>query len=100
MRLQIGVLRYFLVHRLRTTEDTLDICRLVIHGQPNVFHPYAVKTKNDNSRCLLLMDPRACVLYLAEISEEWTSMRILRNVKAEGIRCPVSCYPTHKTPSL
>ena len=84
---------YFLVHRLRTTEDSLDICRLVIHGQPNVFHPFAVKSKNDISRRLLLMDLRACVLYLTEISEEWTSMRILRNIKAEGIRCPVSCYP-------
>ena len=52
-----------------------------------------MKTKNDNSTRLLLTNPRACVLYLAEISEEWTSMRILRNIKAEGIRCPVSCYP-------
>ena len=77
----------------RSLNKSLDICRLVIHGQPNVFHPFAVKTKNDNSERLLLTDPRACVLYLAEISEEWTSMRILQNIKAEGIRCPVSCYP-------
>ena len=52
-----------------------------------------MKTTNDNSRCLLLTDPTACVTYLAEISGEWPSMRIIRNIKPEGIRCPVSCYP-------
>ena len=86
-------------------DKSLDICRLDIHGHPNVFHPFAVKTKNDNSRRLLLTDPTACVIYyLAEISEEWASMRIIRNIKAEGIRYPVSCYPysqdTPWTPSL
>ena len=71
----------------------MDICQLEIQGQPRVFHPFAVKAKNDNSRRLLLTDPTASVIHLAEISEEWTSMRILRNIKADGIRYPVSCYP-------
>ena len=77
----------------RSPNKNLDRCRLEIQGQPRVFHPFAVKTKNDNSRRLLLTDPTASVIYLAEISEEWTSMRILRNIKADGIRYPVSCYP-------
>ena len=77
----------------RSPDETLDICRLDIHRQPNNFHPFAVKTENDNSRRLLLTDPTGCVIYLAEISEKWTPMRIVRNIKAEGIRYPVSCYP-------
>ena len=54
----------------RSPNKNLDICRLEIQGQPRVFHPFAVKTKNDNSRRLLLTDPTANVIYLAEISEE------------------------------
>ena len=29
----------------RSPNESLDICRLVFHGQPNVFHPFAVKKK-------------------------------------------------------
>ena len=29
----------------RSPNKSLDICRLDIHGEPNVFHPFAVKTK-------------------------------------------------------
>ena len=29
----------------RSPNKSFNICRLHIHGQPNVFHPFAVKTK-------------------------------------------------------
>ena len=76
----------------RSPHKSLDITRLDIHGQPESFHPFAIKTRGDDSRRLLLTDPKASAIFLGEISEDWTVLRILRNIKVVDIKLPVSCF--------
>ena len=79
-------------HLWRSPRKSLDITRLDVHGQLEPFHPFATKTRGDVCRHLLLTDPKASAIFLGEISEDWTVLWILRNIKVKDIKLPVSCF--------
>ena len=84
MRLVMGIKQLW-----RSPHKSLDITRLDVHGQPESFHPFAINTRGDDSRRLLLTDPEASAIFLGEISEDWT---VLRNIKVEDIKLHISFF--------
>ena len=72
----------------RSPHKTLDVARLEIHGKPDVFRPFIISLGR-----FLVIDPTSSVVYLTEVSEDWGSMRILRDIKPPCVQLPVSCYP-------